>query len=59
MKSSGKSMLRRYGLRHEDLARFFGYKSVHSFRSSSAHGRLVSGCEQMLEEFVSRARARL
>jgi hypothetical protein len=40
--------IKRYGLKHEVLARAFGYKNVGSFRGSSAHRQMMDGVEEVL-----------
>jgi len=36
-------------LSHTQIAKAFGYKNVNSFRSSSAHQRIMKGIETILQ----------
>jgi hypothetical protein len=40
--------IKRYGFKHEVLARAFGYKNVGSFRGSSAHKQMMAGLDELL-----------
>lgn len=34
---------------HTDIANFFGYKNVNSFRCSSAHKRIMQGVDSLIQ----------
>jgi len=40
--------IRKLKLSHKEIAKYFGYKSVNSFRCSSAHIRIMKGIEAIL-----------
>lgn len=44
-----------YKLSHSEIAKAFGYKSVNSFRSSSAHRRIMVGLDLLLGRTKAKA----
>lgn len=40
-------------LSHKDIAKAMGYLNVNSFRSSSAHKRIMEGIEKILTKFIA------
>ncbi len=41
--------IKKHKLSHQVIAKTFGYKNVNSFRSSSAHKRIMQGIDSILE----------
>lgn len=41
-------------LSHTEIAKIFGYKNVHSFRSSSAHKAMMKGINECLGIVIER-----
>lgn len=39
---------------HTDIAKMFGYKNVHSFRSSSAHKAMMKGIDECLGRVIEK-----
>lgn len=41
-------------LSHTDIAKMFGYKNVHSFRSSSAHKAMMKGVDELIGRVIEK-----
>lgn len=45
--------IKRLKLSHSQIAKVFGYKTVESFRCSSAHRRIMTGINEILNQALN------